>query len=295
MKSDVRYDFAIAYRVYPKMGREALPVFGGDKFLLTRVAFRSFVQSVRNFKVKLWLLLDTCPPSYEAFFRANWPGDALEIVSYQNKGNGGTFQEQITLLTAQEDAEICYVAEDDYFYLPDCFDKVHELFRTHPEIEYVTPYDHLEYYVSPHQEMSHEVLADPHFPIWRTVPSTTCSFFARPAVLRDSVHAFRSYAKPFLFNYGTDGTMWLALTKHRIFNPLRFASWLRTTKYVAWSWFTAWMLCSGDILRKPRRRLWAPIPSLAMHLVHPYPPPGIDWDGLLKKAVVADRAHAPTT
>jgi hypothetical protein len=283
-----QYDFAVAYRVYPRIGREAMPIFRGDKFLLTRVAFRSFVRAMRGFKVKLWVLLDSCPPAYEAFFRTAWPGDALQVLSYPNKGNGGTFQEQISLLTSQTDAGLCCVGEDDYFYLPDCFQRLHELFARHPEVDYATPYDHLEYYVSPHHEMSHAVMGDTSLPIWRTVPSTTCSFLARSSALKDNTHAFRSYGKPFLFNYGTDGTMWLAITKHRIFNPWRCAQWLRSAKYVAWSWFTAWTLCGSDILTKRRRNLWAPIPSLALHLVHSYPPPGVDWNRLLQQAVLED-------
>jgi hypothetical protein len=79
--------------------------------------------------------------------------------------------------------------------------------------------------------------------------------------------------------------MWLAITKHRIYNPVRFLQWLRTAKYVAWSWLTAWTLCASDIIFKPRRKLWAPIPSLALHLVYSYLPPGIDWNALLQKAV----------
>jgi hypothetical protein len=280
-----KYDFAVAYRVYPKMGRQAIPIFKDDKFLLTRVAFKSFVQSMKGFRVKLWLLLDTCPPAYEEFFRAQWSGDSLTIINFQNKGNGGTFQEQISILTANEVADLYCVLEDDYFYLPDCFKRIHELFLNHPEIDYVTPYDHLEYYVSRHQEMSHDVLEDTAMPVWRTVPSTTCSFITRLPALRDNTHAFRSYGRPFLFNFGTDGTMWLAITKHRIYNPVRFLQWLKTAKYVAWSWFTAWTLCASDIIFKPRRKLWAPIPSLALHLVYSYLPPGIDWNALLQKAV----------
>jgi hypothetical protein len=290
------YDFAVAYRVYPRIGREAIAVFDRDKFLLTRVAFQSFVRSIRQFKVKLWVLLDSCPPDYEEFFRGAWPGPAesLQIVNYQNKGNFGTFQEQISILEQQDDADLCYVGEDDYFFLPDCFPRIHELFRTHPDIEFVTPYDHLEYYVSAHQEMSHDVLPDPGLPVWRTVPSTTCSFLARSPALRDCAHAFRSYGKGLVFNYGTDGTMWLAITKHRIFNPWRAIRWIWTTKYVAWSWLTAWMLCGRDILTKPRRKLWAPIPSLALHLVHSYLPPGIDWDQLLRQAVAEDKSTRPS-
>ena len=288
MNIDRKYDFAVAYRVYPRIGREAVPVFRGDKFLLTRVAFRSFVRSVQGFRVKLWILLDGCPPAYEDFFKASWPGGSPEIINYQQKGNYGTFQEQISILTGQNEAEVCCVLEDDYFFLPDCFRQLHDVFAKHPEVDYVTPYDHLEYYVSAHQEISSEVLEDTTLPIWRTVSSTTCSFVARHSALRDNAHAFRAYGKRFLFNYGTDGTIWLAITKHRILNPWRCVQWLKTAKYVAWSWFTAWTLCGIDIVSKPRRKLWAPIPSLAMHLVHSYPPPGIDWNGLLQTAVAED-------
>jgi hypothetical protein len=295
MNQDKRYDFAVAYRVYPGIGREAMPVFRGDKFLLTRVAFRSFVRSIQSFKVKLFILLDTCPPAYEEFFRTSWPGEPPVIMNYDRKGNFGTFQEQISILSGQDQADLCCVLEDDYFFLPDCFKGVHDLFLAHPATDYATPYDHLEYYVSPHQEMSHDVLNDPALPIWRTVPSTTCSFIARRLALRDNLLAFRSYGKVFLFNYGTDGTMWLAITKHRMFNLFRFLLWLRTTKYVAWSWLTAWTLCGKDLLTKPRRKLWAPIPSLALHLVHSYPPPGIDWNDRLQTAVAEDDAVRPKT
>ena len=179
--------------------------------------------------------------------------------------------------------------------MPDCFERIHELLLRHPEVEFATPYDHLEFYVAAHQQMSHDVLKTPGLPIWRTVPSTTCSFIARSLAFRDHVHAFRSYGQPFLFNRGTDGTMWLAVTKHRIFNPLRCAQWLWTAKYEAWSWFTAWIFCAGDIVFKPKRKVWAPIPSLASHLVFSYPPPGIDWNDLLQKAVKEDYSHPPVT
>ena len=293
MSAVQKYDFAVAYRVYPRIGRAAVPIFHEDKFLLARVAFRSFVRSIQGFKTKLWILLDTCPPAYEEFFRANWPGDPPEFIHYQSRGNGGTFQDQISLLTAQNEAALCGVAEDDYFFLPECFQRLHELFHAHPEVDFATPYDHPEYYTAAHQEMSHEVLADPRLPIWRTVASTTCSFMARPQALRDCVRPFRSYEKPFLFNRGTDCSMWLAITRHRMFNPLRCAQWLKSAKYVSWSWLAAWGLCGKDILTQPKRNLWAPIPSLAMHLVSTYPPPGIDWNGLLQKAVDEEIASSP--
>ncbi|MFO1476489.1 MAG: hypothetical protein U1F98_07550 [Verrucomicrobiota bacterium] len=284
-----KYDFAVSYRVYPGIGREAIPLFEGDKFLLTRVAFQSFVRAVEGFKVKLTVLLDGCPAAYEEFFRSAWSQPSLEIVHYTKKGNYGTFQDQMTQLDAEREAEFLCVAEDDYFFLPEAFRCMHELLKAHPEVDYLTPYDHLEYYVSRHQEMSHEVLADPKMPVWRTVPSTTCSFVARPEAFRDNLHAFRSYGKPFWFNYGTDGTMWLAITKHRVYDPFRAMRWLGSAKYVAWSWFTAWTLCGLDILFKKPRKLWAPIPSLALHLVHSYLPPGVDWNRLLAEAIEEDR------
>jgi hypothetical protein len=295
MNPSQKYDFAVAYRVCPRIGREAMAIFRGDKFLLTRVAFRSFVRSIQAFKVKLWILLDGCPPAYEAFFRATWPGDPPEFVACANRGTGGTFQEQISILTAQDAADLCGVVEDDYFFLPECFERIHELFLRHPEVELATPYDHLEYYVAAHQQMSHDVLKTPGLPVWRTVPATTCTFIGRSSALRDNVRAFRAYGKWLLFNYGTNGTMWLAITKHRIFNPLRCLQWLFGAKYVAWSWFSAWTFCGFDILFKRKRKLWAPIPSLASHLVFSYPPPGIDWNDLVQKAVKEDYSHPPVT
>ena len=54
-------------------------------------------------------------------FRSVWPAKDLVLVPLPGIGNGPTYLRQIDILSAQNDAELVYFAEDDYFYLPGKF------------------------------------------------------------------------------------------------------------------------------------------------------------------------------
>ena len=62
-----QYDVAVAYRIYPKVSR-APPVFADDKYQLSELCLKSFRDSLGSLKVKMFVLLDNCPPSYEDLF-----------------------------------------------------------------------------------------------------------------------------------------------------------------------------------------------------------------------------------
>ena len=73
------YDFAVAYRICPFMSRNPPPVCADSKYQLTSLCLRSFKESVGDLKVKMWVILDKCPPEYEVLVRSLWPAEDLVV------------------------------------------------------------------------------------------------------------------------------------------------------------------------------------------------------------------------
>src|SRR5579864_984045 len=116
MTGTAKYDLAVAYRVYPRVSGPALDLpFGDDKYSLSEVCLRSFKESLGNLRVKMWAILDGCPPEYEVMFRKYFDDSELVIVTLDSVGNLQTFATQIEMLLGQSDADLVYFAEDDYF------------------------------------------------------------------------------------------------------------------------------------------------------------------------------------
>ena len=77
--------------------------------------------------------------------------------------------------------------------------------------------------------------------------------------------------------HSPDLAMWMALTKKRVFNPVKFARWSVSHRYWAASIFLAWFYCWRQILFGRRYSLWTPSPSISTHMVAGLEAPGIDW------------------
>jgi hypothetical protein len=60
---DHRFDLAVAYRVYPGISKEPA-VHADDKLRLAELCLRSFKEALGTLRVKVWALLDGCPPEY---------------------------------------------------------------------------------------------------------------------------------------------------------------------------------------------------------------------------------------
>ena len=92
------------------------------------------------------MLLDQCPAQYEALFLKCFnPGD-LELIRLDGIGNQKTFQRQLDVLTSQNDADAVYFAEDDYFYRENMFGIMLDFLQTNPDVDFISPYDHPDYY-----------------------------------------------------------------------------------------------------------------------------------------------------
>lgn len=270
------YDLAVAYRIYPQVAKPAIGLpFTADKLELSEICLRSFKESLGSLKIKLWVLLDGCPEEYAQLFRKYFDDEDLVLISLRNLGNRATFDKQIELLLEQQDSEVVYFAEDDYFYLPGRFSSMINFLLMHQDVHFISPYDHLDCY---RLELHHEpkwlrVHGGRH---WRTAASTCLTFLTTREILRKTADSFRTY------NRGNDDcSLWLGLTKDRVLSPRFFFGHLhrppRFSKYIVKSWFYHWR----QILFGKKWMLWVPIPGVATHLNKQALSPNVDWRELM--------------
>jgi hypothetical protein len=273
-----KYDVAVAYRIYPKMSKPALGLpFSDNKERMAEVCLQSFRRSLGELRAKVWVLLDGCPPSYADIFRRVFPAEDLVLETLPGIGNHGTFNRQIEILLQQKDAEFVYFAEDDYFYLPDQFKLMTEFMRSSSDVDFVSPFDHLDCYtLDLHRRPTWlRVFQNRH---WRTASSTCLTFLTSHSILRETQRIFRSYARR---NY--DCSLWLSLTKENVFRPLDILRWTtqqpQLVKVIAKAWLFGW----SQILMGKRRKLWSPVPGIATHMDFHALSPTIDWPALMRE------------
>ncbi len=277
MTSGYEYDLAVAYRIYPKVAKPALNlVFGDDKYSLSEACLKSFRESLTGLRVKIWAILDGCPPEYESLFCKYFDLSDLVVVRLNSAGNQQTFAKQLEILVNQSDADLVYFAEDDYFYLPDQFPRMVEFIRSSPDVHFLSPFDHLDCYrLELHRTRKWiRAFADHH---WRTAASTCLTFLTRTETLVTHRAVFETYV-----HGDFDCSIWLSLTKQRVCNPLFFT---RCAVRARFEWkiiLKAWLFCWQQIAFGPRLKLWVPVPGIATHLDSSSLSPGIDWIRLMK-------------
>jgi hypothetical protein len=282
---DRTYDLAVAYRIYPKVSKPAqnLP-FGDDKLRQAEVCLRSFRESLGSLRVKMWAILDGCPPEYRALFERYFEKQDLVFVELDRAGNRATFAKQIEILLSQRDAEFVYFAEDDYVYLAGQFQLMIRFLRDQPGVDFISPYDHMDCY---RLDLHHgpkwlTVFADHH---WRTAASTCLTFLTRRTTLAKYERVFRAFCR----KYGDDCALWLSLTKSRVFNPLLFARYFVQRELYWKPLLKAWLYSWPQIIFGSRTRLWVPVPGIATHLSEGLLSPCIDWSALMQDHGIAAR------
>lgn len=276
------YDLAVAYRVYPKVSRPALDLpYGDDKYQLAEACFRSFQLSLASVRAKYWVLLDGCPDEYEEIFRRHIPPKDLVLLRLAGIGNRATFARQIEILLRQEDAPLVYFAEDDYFYLPGTFAGMVEFLTTSGDVDFLSPYDHLDCYTLDLHDKPKWIRAygDRH---WRTAASTCLTLLTKQKTLARCAATFRSYVRG-----NDDCALWLSLTKQRVFNPAAFARYVVRRQFYWKILAKAWLYCPGQILFGRRWRLWVPVPGIATHLDKDALSPTINWVERMRPQAVA--------
>jgi len=270
--SSTKYDLAVAYRIYPKVSSHKPAIHGNDKYKLAELCLKSFKASLGKLKVKMWVLLDGCPPIYEELFLRLWDKEDLTFLRYARVGDATTFREQVRTLMEQNAAEIVYLAEDDYFYLENEFESAVGFIKDNPDINFISPYNHPDIYST---EL-HNIPRDSRTwggKKWNSCFSTTHTFLTT----KQTLHAAKIV---FLADYGKvspDLSKWMALTKTRVFNPVDFLRWIFINKFWAGSIFYAWYYCWRQILFGKKYNLYIPTPSIATHMVAGLEAPEIEW------------------
>jgi hypothetical protein len=261
-------DLAVVYRIYP--GISKVPAYNSvDKFKLSELCLRSFKAGLGNLSVKVWALLDNCPPEYEQLFRSIFCEDELEVLAFNKEGNLKTFRRQIEILTTQTAAEFVYFAEDDYFYFPDTLPKMITFMRENKDVDFVTAYDHPDSYDTSFAYERHLVrpfMGD----YWRTASNTCLTFLTTRQNLIKTKGIFLTYSTVTNWDY----SVWLSLTQKlsladlRIYwsDELHFKIWLKTL-----FWGIRRVLCGRYW------KLWCPMPALATHMESTRLAPIIDW------------------
>lgn len=273
------YDVAVAYRIYPKVANAArgLP-FSDDKLKLADTCLRSFRESLGKLHVKVWVLLDGCPPEYRELFAKYFDPKDIELLEFSGAGNCVTFAKQIDILTSQGVADLVYFAEDDYLYLPEKFPEMIAYLQAHPDVDFVSPYDHPDCYtLELHREPKWLRVSGGRY--WRTAASSCLTFLTRRETLQKTQHVFRRYKRNSL-----DCSLWLSLTKRRVFDPAFFCRGLFREPASSKIVLKSWLYCWWQVLFGRTWTLWVPVPAIGTHLVRASLSPNIDWDACMQRA-----------
>jgi hypothetical protein len=282
------YDVAVAYRVYPRPSASKPRVYAENKFKLVELCLRSFKNSLGGLRVKLWVLLNDCPPEYEALFRQVWPEKDLVFKYYPGVPPGETLQAQSRILLEQTDAELVYWAEDDYFYLPDQFRLAVEFLRQNPDADFTTPYDHPDFYNTDlHASRSTQRTFGGR--VWSSRLSNTHTILTHRKTLEETRRVFLTFHGH--VNY--DLAMWMALTKKRVFNPVKLMQWSFINRFWAGSIVLAWYYFWRQTIFGRRYQLWIPTPALATHMIATLESPGRDWGAEIKNFEAQLRPTVP--
>jgi hypothetical protein len=260
-------DLAVAYRIYPGVSKSPA-FFSTDKFKLSKMCLESFKSALGGLRVKVWALLDGCPPEYEVLFRDTFRNDEIETVSLDKIGNLATFSLQINLLTRQSEAPYVYFAEDDYFYFPGALEKMVEFMRENRDVDFVTPYDHPDSY-SASSRLERHIVRPFSDRYWRTASSTCLTFLTTRENLARTQSTFKTYSRG-----NGDCPVWLALTQKLELANLN-VHWHSIFRFKAWLLTFRWGLRALVLGR--RYRLWAPMPALATHMESTCVSPVVDW------------------
>lgn len=279
------YDVAVTCRVYPRVSASSRPpIFPEDKLKLCELCLKSFRESVGGMRVKLWAILNDCPPEYDDMFRRIWGVADLVLVHYPGVPPSVTLYEATRILTEQTDAEIVFLACDDYFYLPAEFRRAVDFMRQNPGADFVSVYDHLDMHTTDLHKLRSKT-REFGGKQWKTCVSTTDTFMTTRTVLTELRAFWLKLKQAFPNGHSPDLAMWMALTKKRVFNPFKFIRWLIERPFWSASILYAWYYCWRQVLFGRRYTLWVPHPSIATHMVAGLEAPGIDWERAFQKQI----------
>lgn len=179
-----KYDLVIAYRIYPGMSKNTyMRDKWADKYEFAELCLKSLAKSLGDINFKIYAILDGCD-NYEPLFKGLF--DNVEFIKFSPSiANKATFSAQIDVLLRQDESEMVYFAEDDYLYQDNTFPEMLD-FLSGSDVDFVTPYDHPDYYRRKdlHNCKSEVVFHGKRH--WKTAISTCLTFLTKKQVLKEA-------------------------------------------------------------------------------------------------------------
>ena len=265
----MKYDLVIAYRIYPGISKIP-PAYPNNKYKLAELCLKSFKNSLLGLKFKMYVLMDSCPKEYETLFRENFKTDEIEIIKLENYGNKRTFKKQIEILSAQNESDIVYFAEDDYFYIKNITNMVN--FLKSKKADFVTPYEHPASYGGSVINNNIEIFGNQRYV---TVQLACLTFMTTKEKLLENKRYFLIFSNWF----GSDTVVWGCITfGFKYFKFLKtFLNFKKINtenfKVFGSMCFFAW----HRFIFNRKYKLFMPIQTLATHMENDYLAPCIDW------------------
>lgn len=266
----MKYDLVVAYRICPKLSKNSAgPIT--DKFEFSKFCLDSFKKSLRGLKVKVYVLLDNCPKEYEELFTNNFDKEDLEII-HTNLGNKGTFEKQIELLLGQNESEIIYFAEDDYFYIKEIKNMV-DLVKS-SKTDFVTPYEHPACYTDGHVIKNETVIFEKQKYV--SVQHACLTFMTT----KKSLLKNKRYLLIFSRWFGSDFVVWGCITLGA--NYFKYIKLLFNYKSYTLENFKVYgsmfLFAIHRFIFNKKYKLFMPVNSFGTHMERNFLAPGIDWN-----------------
>ena len=247
----------VAYRIYPKLSKNADTTLFKNKYEMFVGSLNSFLKALEGVDYHIHFILDSCPQNYSEFIKGKVPESRFDIENLVDAGNAKTFKRQVEVLLKQNFSELVYFAEDDYLYYPNSIIKLID-FLSKGYAHFVSPYDHPDYYADSfcYKKYLHDYASKIfyndglHF---RVSSSTTLTFLTSTKILSEVTKVFQLYGHNSIGDY----EVWIILTHTKMLsNNLK-------------SSFFMYLKAPIHMLFKSRYLLCTPVPGLAVHLSKP--------------------------
>ena len=258
------YGVSIALRVSPTLNSKHIHF--KTKYELVKACFKSLVRALEGLDFELFVILDGCPKHFEKIFRENVEEHNLKIVNVGGVGNSATFLLQTLILSDLSSSDYVYFAEDDYFYIGSVREML-ELASKKPFVDFVSPYDHPDYYFRRDLHPYKFVYLKYGNRLWKNVMSTCCTFLTKKSTLMEVRELLQSYKKV------SDYYMWYLLTrKVPLKNMIRVSPRPRYLRRLAYL-----LRYMQKYSSRRAYSLWVPEPTIATHMQEGCLSPKVDW------------------
>lgn len=176
----------VYYRLCSVPSTNPSPIFQEDKFRLSKLCLKSFVEAFKDINPSVVFLADYCGEMEEEMVRQIVPFKYSFIPTAIGINETCLMQYEMAL---QQDEPILF-AECDYLWLPNSGKAVLDGILS---LGMISPYDHLNFYIDKtihSEDCKIKLVGDQH---WRTTERNTMTFGIRPEIFRANYETFKKY------------------------------------------------------------------------------------------------------